>query len=697
MAESPSSIISPVIHSQSSESHATTSHNKAKNHAMHSQDDCVLSGLVLDAITRSGHKFHFFNPQNPLTFHQLLANIAEKKSLNSPRRNSAPTVLNCENNIDKGNKETSTQPKDCNLNNSADDSVTGSEEHKPISSPLPKKSSFLKAMSVNTTNHLHSIDPDLFALDNGVDTELDHDHKHYHPKGKESSKENSKAENSADKAPAEEKDEKEEENKAQTSPKASELSTPKAIHSISHRKHVSFGNSEDTVNCEEIKFFRHSSPSTIKILVENAQSGTDSQRNSVDRRRISTETNKTPSSPAKPLLRRPRRNRIPVRALLQPKAAQRYAEIMQRGSLLTKYDSAGRPAARWVTVDSNNLTILWNKPTKDQLEAAEKARKLRAESVGQLLIGSATCAGKAFGQLISELQATGLSSKELQEAMQTERSLIERRNKRQSKMQHSYNNLFEFRIGIWKFNSIRMRSLCDIIHIYYGPFHHVYRFRNYLAYENGSLGQPWLCMSIEFIDRSLELVAETEEEITAWFLGVQSLAPLTICYISRGQLLWQRLIMKLNYYGLDGLEDQKTRKNRISAKYKYDDNLKIINKQPHEINHDRNWIAQQSTTNILNTVKPTTSPVTSAVANSENSKASDAASAVASASASASAPVDANPTTKVTETPASVTANAAPAAATCAVANDHKASNNEALCTESKGTDNNSNKVAAEI
>ena len=42
--------------------------------------------------------------------------------------------------------------------------------------------------------------------------------------------------------------------------------------------------------------------------------------------------------------------------------------------------------------------------------------------------------------------------------------------------------------------------------------------------------------------------------MTAWFLGLQAQAPQTVYYMSRGMILWQRLIMKLNYYSLDQIK-----------------------------------------------------------------------------------------------------------------------------------------------
>jgi len=38
--------------------------------------------------------------------------------------------------------------------------------------------------------------------------------------------------------------------------------------------------------------------------------------------------------------------------------------------------------------------------------------------------------------------------------------------------------------------------------------------------------------------------------LTVWFLGMQALAPLSRFHFTLGALLWQRLVMKINYFGL---------------------------------------------------------------------------------------------------------------------------------------------------
>lgn len=64
-------------------------------------------------------------------------------------------------------------------------------------------------------------------------------------------------------------------------------------------------------------------------------------------------------------------------------------------------------------------------------------------------------------------------------------------------------------------------------------------------------GKPWLCMTLQFPDRLLDLVGQSDEQVTEWILGLQSLMTLSANQMSKGLLMWRRLILKLNYYGLD--------------------------------------------------------------------------------------------------------------------------------------------------
>ena len=112
-------------------------------------------------------------------------------------------------------------------------------------------------------------------------------------------------------------------------------------------------------------------------------------------------------------------------------------------------------------------------------------------------------------------------------------------------------SLPSMRILNWKINADRTRALADVLGVHYGPYHSAARFTRYIARKDSQSGFTWLAFTIEFPDRTLDLVAGGEDEVTRWFMGVQSLAPMSVHHLTLGGVLWQRLIMKLNFYGLD--------------------------------------------------------------------------------------------------------------------------------------------------
>jgi len=103
-----------------------------------------------------------------------------------------------------------------------------------------------------------------------------------------------------------------------------------------------------------------------------------------------------------------------------------------------------------------------------------------------------------------------------------------------------------------KINASRTRSLIDVVGVHYGPYASE-GFQRYLQQKDKAIGLPWLCITIEFVDRTLDLVCKDTQQVTCWFLGIQALAPLSVHYLSRGAMLWQRLIMLLNFHGFDRL------------------------------------------------------------------------------------------------------------------------------------------------
>jgi hypothetical protein len=98
-------------------------------------------------------------------------------------------------------------------------------------------------------------------------------------------------------------------------------------------------------------------------------------------------------------------------------------------------------------------------------------------------------------------------------------------------------------------NPDRSKSLADIINLQYGAFSK--RFCRYHQRLDGMKGKMWLGFSIQFTDRFVDLVAENETEVTHWFLALQSLAPQSAFFLTKGGILWQRMIMKINEYGWD--------------------------------------------------------------------------------------------------------------------------------------------------
>lgn len=103
--------------------------------------------------------------------------------------------------------------------------------------------------------------------------------------------------------------------------------------------------------------------------------------------------------------------------------------------------------------------------------------------------------------------------------------------------------------SIWKrfFGSRKTRNLLDVYGVHYGPFGSIV-LKKYIG--SNKMLKPWLCLCLQFHDRMLDLVCNSEEEVTAWFFGLQSLAPMSVHYLSTGAFYWQRIIMKINYYGL---------------------------------------------------------------------------------------------------------------------------------------------------
>lgn len=96
----------------------------------------------------------------------------------------------------------------------------------------------------------------------------------------------------------------------------------------------------------------------------------------------------------------------------------------------------------------------------------------------------------------------------------------------------------------------KTQLLADVTAIFHGS-HTSSRFEPYYnARLFGLSGKPWLAFTIKLPDATIELVAPDERVMSEWFQGLQSLIPLNKRYLNKGAMLWQRLIMKINAFGL---------------------------------------------------------------------------------------------------------------------------------------------------
>ena len=290
------------------------------------------------------------------------------------------------------------------------------------------------------------------------------------------------------------------------------------------------------------------------------------------------------------------------------RAAEREKEwirFVQDGSTLIKYNAQGKPQKRWVYVSEDGHEMAWEKPTdqwtrpKKRWDEDDDERKddhkhskhpppskpITSRSAGDIHVGSSshTALKPPSPRPLHQNSAPALhagDSSHSTEQPSTPNTTVSARAKRRS-------SLPSMRILNWKINPDRTRYLADVLGVHYGPYHSATRFNRFLQrkdyqvahttfachrlllwqWSGGShacapvgtavllrvvlqTGFPWLAFSIEFPDRTLDLVGGREDEVQQWFLGVQALAPLSVHHLTMGGVLWQRLIMKLNFYGL---------------------------------------------------------------------------------------------------------------------------------------------------
>jgi len=92
------------------------------------------------------------------------------------------------------------------------------------------------------------------------------------------------------------------------------------------------------------------------------------------------------------------------------------------------------------------------------------------------------------------------------------------------------------------FSKHKTRLLADGLRLFPDSFHspafHAY---------NAALHPPWLCLTLLLTDRSLDLVALTEQQAEEWFFGLQALVPLNPSFKSKPLYRWHRLRLKLQH------------------------------------------------------------------------------------------------------------------------------------------------------
>jgi len=208
-------------------------------------------------------------------------------------------------------------------------------------------------------------------------------------------------------------------------------------------------------------------------------------------------------------------------------ALDAYCErVVRTGSVLIKYSTQGRQIKRWFYVQDspNDVRLCWCQP---------KTKRNKS---------------------LQECNPNGLSTYQQNGKHTEEKESIDTSKKSTAALSSRRSILPSFTIGSWKFNHDRSRSMLDALSIHYGSFYSetFCRFLEKHAHSTNTTIRlkPWLCFSIQFPDRTIDLQCENEWEVTAWFLGLQSISPMTPFHLTRGMLLWQRLIMKMNYYGL---------------------------------------------------------------------------------------------------------------------------------------------------
>ncbi|GAB5365911.1 hypothetical protein AAMO2058_001099100 [Amorphochlora amoebiformis] len=200
-------------------------------------------------------------------------------------------------------------------------------------------------------------------------------------------------------------------------------------------------------------------------------------------------------------------------------------EKLKMGAILLKFDSQGRPAKRWFCVSSDGTELYYSrrkpkamvkKHARDRITDSISTLRSRAES-----FRSGYSGGDSKRSVVSDVSSV---THMFEEDKEHDKALKKK--------------------GLFT-GGLRRYYTADIVEQHLGPWICGIRDKRIV---------PWRFFTLKFPDRVLNLQCCSESEMDDWYLGLQALspaAPLNALYLTRGRFLWKRLIMKIEFYGIE--------------------------------------------------------------------------------------------------------------------------------------------------
>jgi hypothetical protein len=90
-----------------------------------------------------------------------------------------------------------------------------------------------------------------------------------------------------------------------------------------------------------------------------------------------------------------------------------------------------------------------------------------------------------------------------------------------AKLEHKYRKAQNSLFGLGG-PPMKVRCVLDVIGLHYGPYRSE-KFYRYIRKRDNKSGKPWLCFTVEFTDRTLDLVAENEQEVNTMNISLYTL------------------------------------------------------------------------------------------------------------------------------------------------------------------------------